>query len=100
MIITAGINVYPEDVTAVIRSMQDVVDAVTFGLNDDVWGERVVSCVQASDENVTIEAVAAHCGTNLSREKLPNQDCFIFQPIFRAAQPARSSAKRNQGIGL
>ena len=82
VIITAGINVYPEDVTAVIRSMPDVVDAVTFGLNDDVWGERVVSCVQASDENVTIEAVAAHCGANLSREKLPNK-IFIFPDFPR-----------------
>lgn len=82
VIITAGINVYPEDVTIVIRNMPGVVDAVTFGLPDETWGERVVSCVVTASETLTIEDIAAYCGENLSREKLPNK-IFIFPELPR-----------------
>ncbi len=74
VIITAGINVYPEDVTAVLRQMPAVVDAVTLGIEDETWGERVVSCVvPRNGKTITVEDVAAHCAANLSREKLPNR---------------------------
>lgn len=74
VIITAGINVYPEDVDHVLRSMPEIIDAVTFGLEDETWGERVISCVVPKPgAELTIELVASYCANNLAREKLPNK---------------------------
>jgi long-chain acyl-CoA synthetase len=72
VIITAGMNVYPEDVTAVLRGIPGVLDAVTFGMPDSAWGERVVSCVvPAPGQALSVEGIAAQFLERASREKLP-----------------------------
>ena len=48
LIVTAGINVYPEEVSSVLRSLPGVLDAVTLGIDDPTWGEKVVACVEPS----------------------------------------------------
>lgn len=74
VIVTAGMNVYPEDVTSVLRSAPGVLDAVTLGIEDDTWGERVVSCVVPTPgETITVEGVARHFLERASREKLPKE---------------------------
>ena len=72
VIITAGINIYPEEVTTVLRSLPGVLDAVTFGMPDDTWGERVVSCVvPVSGQTLCVDRIAAQFLEQASREKLP-----------------------------
>ena len=65
-------NVYPEDVTTVLRSIPGVLDAVTFGMPDDAWGERVVSCVMpVPGQALSVAEIAAQFLERASREKLP-----------------------------
>ncbi|MGH6917207.1 MAG: AMP-binding protein [Geminicoccaceae bacterium] len=72
VIITAGMNVYPEDVTSVLRAIPRVLDAVTFGMPDGAWGERVVSCVvPVPGQVLSVEGIAAQFLERASREKLP-----------------------------
>jgi long-chain acyl-CoA synthetase len=74
VIITGGVNVYPEDVTGVLRSLPGVLDAVTFGLPDETWGEKVVSCVlPAQGAMLTVEALAQEFLDRASRQKLPKE---------------------------
>lgn len=83
VIVTGGHNVYPEDVTNVIRRIDGVLDAVVFGLPDDVWGEKVVACVvPASGVELTVEAVAAGILRMASDEKLP-RDIHIVEELPR-----------------
>jgi long-chain acyl-CoA synthetase len=72
VIITGGTNVHPENITTTIHSLEGVIDAVTFGLKDEVFGEVAVSCVVvAPDSGLDVEAILAHCRINLSAEKVP-----------------------------
>lgn len=81
VIITAGINVYPEDVTGVLRSMPGVVDAATFGEPDPMWGERVVSCLILSQGvDLTEAQIASYFLAHASPEKLPRE--FHVLPDF------------------
>jgi long-chain acyl-CoA synthetase len=74
VIITGGVNVYPEDVTGVLRSIPGVLDAVTFGMPDETWGERVVSCVLATrGATLTVEMLASEFLERASRQKLPRE---------------------------
>lgn len=74
VIISAGFNVYPEDVNAALRSIGGVVDAATFGVEAQPWGEKVVSCIIAADDSgLTEEAVARAFLERASREKLPRE---------------------------
>jgi long-chain acyl-CoA synthetase len=74
VIIRGGMNVYPEDVTGVLRRVPGVVDAVTFGMEDPTWGERVVSCVvPAADRELTVDEIAERFLEHASREMLPSE---------------------------
>jgi long-chain acyl-CoA synthetase len=72
VIVTGGINVHPENITTTIRNIEGVIDAVTFGLKNEVFGEIVVSCVVvAPDSGLDADAVLTHCRVSLSAEKVP-----------------------------
>lgn len=72
VIVTGGINVHPENITTTIRNLEGVIDAVTFGLKNEVFGEIVVSCVVvAPDSGLNADAIMSHCRISLSAEKVP-----------------------------
>jgi long-chain acyl-CoA synthetase len=73
VIIRGGLNVYPEDVTRILRAVPGVLDAVTFGMPDAVWGETVVSCVlPASGHHLAETELIAACRAGLAPEKVPS----------------------------
>ena len=72
VIITGGISVHPENITSTIRNLEGVIDAVTFGLRNEAFGEIVVSCVVvAPDSGLDETAIMTHCRSSLSAEKVP-----------------------------
>ena len=83
VIITGGINVYPEDVNAVLRTVPGIVDAATIGLPDERWGEVVVSglAVRAGAQP-TEQDIAAHFLQHASPEKLP-REFYFFEDLPR-----------------
>jgi long-chain acyl-CoA synthetase len=83
VVVTGGHNVYPEDVNNILRSINGVLDAVTFGLDDETWGEKVVSCVvPAKDTTLTVEYLATEILKRASKEKLP-RDIHIVDELPR-----------------
>jgi acyl-CoA synthetase (AMP-forming)/AMP-acid ligase II/acyl carrier protein len=72
VIIRGGLNVYPEDVTKILRAIPGVTDAVTFGMPDPIWGETVVSCIVPDPQRRLSETdLIAACRAALSPEKIP-----------------------------
>ncbi len=78
VIITGGINVYPEDVNDVLRTVPGIVDAATIGLPDERWGEIVVSGLAVGAGTPPPEQdIAAHFLRHASPEKLPREFHFF-----------------------
>ena len=74
VIIRAGFNVYPEEITGVLRSMPRVIDAATIGVDDAIFGERVVSCIVPAPGAVLTESdVATFFLRHASKMLLPNE---------------------------
>ena len=80
MIITGGVNVYPQETEDVLQSHPDVMDAAVFGVPSTEWGEEVVAVVQPvampagpEGEAALIEALAAHCREHLADLKCPRR---------------------------
>lgn len=75
MIITGGVNVYPQEVEHHLVMHPKVADAAVFGLPDAEFGERVTAVIQPLDSSDSGEALAAEldawCRTSLSRVKCP-----------------------------
>ena len=78
VIISAGINVYPEDVNTVLRSVPGIVDAATIGLADERWGEVVVCGIVAQPGcEPSEQQIASHFLEQASPEKLPREFHFF-----------------------
>jgi long-chain acyl-CoA synthetase len=90
MIISGGVNVYPQEieavirVEAVIRETPGVWDCAVVGVPDERFGERPVAFVVAdrsgaTDMEALVAAVRARCEQNLGRFKQPTQIQVIPQ---------------------
>lgn len=78
VIITGGINVYPEDVNAVLRTVPGIVDASTIGMPDERWGEVVVAgLVARPGQRPSEQDIAQHFLQHASPEKLPREFHFF-----------------------
>jgi len=74
VIISGGINICPEEVTEVLSSHPEVQEAITFGIEDDIWGE-IVTCalVPSSKGNLTTSVIIDYCRDHLEERKIPSQ---------------------------
>lgn len=72
-IVTGGINVQPEEVTEVLNSHPGIIDSYTFGLQNTIWGEEIVSLVVKEDHTLTQAIIVGHCRQFLPAAKVPHQ---------------------------
>ncbi|HJV76002.1 MAG TPA: AMP-binding protein [Noviherbaspirillum sp.] len=73
MIIVSGFNVYPAEIEAVVSTHPGVLEAAAIGIADAHSGEAVKLFVVRKDPALTTDDLLAHCGTNLTRYKIPRQ---------------------------
>ena len=72
MIIRGGINIYPNEVEDVLMRLPAVQECAVLGVPDLEMGESV-ACVWVSTQDLTPEALTAHCRTHLSPYKVPTR---------------------------
>ncbi|WP_028783929.1 AMP-binding protein [Thalassobacillus devorans] len=74
MIISGGLNIYPEEVEQAIRKHTAIEEVVVKGVADDYWREKVVAFVTAAkDESLMIEEIKAHLADFLPKYKCPKE---------------------------
>jgi len=76
MIISGGVNVYPQEIEAAIREVPGVWDCAVVGVPDERFGERPVAFVVADHghawpSDALPAAVRSHCEQRLGRFKQP-----------------------------
>ncbi len=80
MIISGGVNIYPQEIENLLVAHPKVADAAVIGAPDDDMGERVVAVVQPLDMAEAGEALAeelkAYLRPSLSGVKMPKQIDF------------------------
>ncbi len=83
MIISGGVNIYPQEIENHLISHPAVADVAVVGAPDDEMGEAVVAVVQPADMSEAGEALAAeliaYCRTALSGVKTPRRIEFMEQ---------------------
>ena len=91
MIITGGVNVYPQEAENVLAMHPSVADVAVFGIPDPDMGENVHAVVQPTDGVVADDALAAeliaYCRAHLATIKCPKS------VDFRAALPRLATGK-------
>ena len=80
MIISGGVNIYPQEIENLLVTHPKVADAAVIGAPDPDFGERVVAVVQPLDMSQAGPELAAelteYLSTQLSRVKMPRQIDF------------------------
>ncbi|MFM5924942.1 MAG: acyl-CoA synthetase [Novosphingobium sp.] len=83
MIISGGVNIYPQEIENLLVTHPKVADAAVIGAPDPDMGERVVAVVQPLDMShagpALAEELTAYLGGQLSRVKMPRQIDFREQ---------------------
>ncbi|PPK65482.1 AMP-binding protein [Actinokineospora auranticolor] len=88
MLVSGGVNVYPEEVEAALLRLGEVAEAAVVGLPDGYWGEVVCAAVRwRGAARLDLAALRDRAAEHLSRQKCP-QRLFEF-----AALPHRPTGK-------
>jgi len=74
VIIRGGINIYPEEISEILNSFDEIKESVSLGLEDEMWGEQVISCVVFQNSTaLTTEKIFEKLRSHLPAEKIPNK---------------------------
>ncbi|MEZ5381678.1 MAG: acyl-CoA synthetase [Microthrixaceae bacterium] len=81
MIITGGVNVYPQEAENVLATHPEVLDAAVIGVPNEEFGEEVKAVVQLMDgvsaDEATAARLMAHCRGQLADVKCPRSVDFV-----------------------
>jgi acyl-CoA synthetase (AMP-forming)/AMP-acid ligase II len=77
VIISGGENVSSIEVEDAISLHPSVVEVAVIGIPDDKWGELVTALIVRRDDDLTQEAVVAHCREHLAGFKCPKRVEFV-----------------------
>jgi long-chain acyl-CoA synthetase len=83
MIISGGVNIYPQECENLLITHPKVADAAVFGVPNQDLGEEVKAVVQpmpgVADGQELADELLAFCGKNLSRQKVPRSIDFATE---------------------
>src|SRR5579875_413486 len=81
MIISGGVNIYPQETENLLVSHPDVLDAAVIGVPNDDLGEEVKAVVQLADPSKASpemeRELIAYCRVNLAHFKCPRTVDFV-----------------------
>ena len=81
MIISGGVNIYPDETESVLLQHPDVLDAAVFGIPHEDWGEEVKAAVElgegVSPGPETEQSILAFCAEHLAKYKCPRTIDFV-----------------------
>lgn len=78
MIISGGLNVYPQEVEQVIWAHPAVQDCAVIGIPDEEWGELITAVVELNPgAKVSAEELIALCKSKLGSVKSPKRVDFV-----------------------
>lgn len=77
VIIRGGVNVYPDEIEAVLLTHPAVKDAAVIGRPSPLLGETIVAFVAADEQLAQAATLAQHCNTSLASYKIPAEFHFL-----------------------
>lgn len=84
MIISGGVNIYPQEIENLLICHPDVADVAVIGIPDIDLGERAVAIIQLADDNMAeeeaIDRLIRYARQHLAIYKVPRE--FLFRPTL------------------
>lgn len=93
MLISGGLNVFPEEVEEVIKEFDGVQEAVVVGENDDYWGQKVIAFIKWEKHRLVNDLIL-HCKAHLTTYKVPKK--FYEVSVFSYTSSGKIDRKQIQ----
>jgi long-chain acyl-CoA synthetase len=72
MIISGGLNIYPEEIEQHLKSIEAIEEVVVAGLVDDYWGEKVIAFIKWKQDHFEgKQSLTDYCRKGLASYKCP-----------------------------
>lgn len=97
MIISGGLNVYPEEVEHVLKKHSAIHEVAVIGVADDYWGEKVVALIKwDNSERLSHAELKQYCRKHLATYKCPQT--FICVNEFPYTSSGKIARKQLQPL--
>ncbi len=74
MIISGGLNIYPEEVELVIKRVPEIEEVVVQSVKDDYWGEKLIAFVKwYKGKRLSFQELKEYCRRELASYKCPRE---------------------------
>ncbi|MBK3495184.1 AMP-binding protein [Viridibacillus sp. YIM B01967] len=96
MMISGGLNVFPEEVEGVLLAADEVSEVMVFGQFDTYWGEKIVAIIQwEAGKEMTHSQIKAYCLKHLATYKIPQNIMSVEQFTYTSSgKIARDKMKK------
>jgi fatty-acyl-CoA synthase len=100
IIITGGENVFPSEVEAVVSRHPAVADVAIYGVEDEVWGERIeAAIVPRAGRDLSLEDLREFCRPRLAGFKIPKTMVTMERlPLTSNMKVDRLALSRGSGV--
>lgn len=79
MIVSSGLNLYPEEVEAWLAQHPAVTQAALLGLPDALRGHKIAAVIQAEESSASAESLRQHCRLRFPASQVPKVWYFLEQ---------------------
>ncbi|OAB44719.1 AMP-binding protein [Paenibacillus glacialis] len=95
MMVTGGLNVFPEEVESVLQQIPEIEEVMVLGVPDTYWGEQVTALVKWNgQQRLSTEEIKNYCRQHLASYKAPKQIISVDQFIYTSSgKMARQAMK-------
>ena len=101
MIVSAGENIYPTQIEAVLNEHPKVAESAVIGIPDKLRGEVVAAYIVPSDDSLTVEEIKEYCiqSPMLSSYKWPRSYTLVRELPHTATGKLMHYKLRQQVLG-
>lgn len=85
MVISGGVNIYPDEIEDVLYKHPDVLDVAVIGIPDKIWGESLKAFIVRRNNQSTEQELIDFCKQNLASYKKPKSIEFVNELPRNAA---------------
>ena len=97
VIITGGINVYPQDIERVLNSLDSVKETAVIGVEDECFGEIILAVIVAKEDAIIkISELRKVCLTNLTDYQQPQR----YEIVNELPKTALGKVMKNKLKGM
>lgn len=100
MIVSGGLNIYPEEVEAVLRKHPSIEEVMVLGLPDPYWEQAVTAIVKwKGHESVSLEEVKRYCRLHLASYKAPKRLVAVERFLYTGSGKIARKAMKDSLLG-